>query len=375
MLRTTRAFTLLELLVATTVASVVVAAASTAVFLILRALTRTEQSGAANAEAQLVTEYLTSQLQGIGGGAVRPWMAFTMQNNRGDGGTEVVTFADVPGTLPLSATITQSLGDGRFSFFLFTDQAPGRCALADLRKDTNGDGFPEPVSDRAAAYTPGELSGSEVILTSPTGETWRSVVVKNVGMTLSVNGCFAEFDDDDEGLVANGALREADRFDRDPLNDNVEVADQWVLGQMSFVRARTWRVSDGRIVETLAVRGRPVEQVLFEGALDLQVAVGFDFSPVDGVIGETPTGSNDEWLMNGVQEGVALEQLPRDLQTAFSPPVPVDAMRQIAVDVVVALPRGERVLEVRAFDGEARRGVEARVARSRAYLRNLLLFL
>jgi hypothetical protein len=368
-------FTLLELLVATTIAIIVVGAATMTILLLLRTLTRTGQSSTADAEAQLVHEFLATQLQGIGGGAVRPWMAFALENNAA-GGSDVVHFADIPADVPAAVTVIEHLGDGRYSFFLVNDGV-GRCGLADLRRDVDGDGFPEAADANGAAFTRDDLTGHEVILTSPTGESWRSVVVEDVGLGSDATSCFVAFATDDRGLVANGALCDADTIARNADGD--ELLDQWVFGQLSFVRARTWRpraVTGGpdgalAIVETLHTSGDPVERTIFEGLRSLQLAVGYDHAPTDGVVRVVADGVDDEWLGNAVDE---VDNVPRDLP-AHNPPVPMDALRMLRIDVVTALPRGENVRRLRALDGPVVSGPEARVTTAQVYLRNLLLFL
>ncbi|MDP2342569.1 MAG: prepilin-type N-terminal cleavage/methylation domain-containing protein [Deltaproteobacteria bacterium] len=374
-----RAFTLLELMVSTTIALLVVSAATSAIFVITRSLNQSGQSSAADSEAQLVAEYLVSQLQSVGGGAVRPWMAVVIDNNTGGNNSDVLTFADVPVELPGSITISQFLEVGSFSFFVQTDVdgfgAPlGRCPLAELRKDTNGDGFPERQDVTAAAYSIEELRNQQVILTNPDGTTWRSVVVTNLGFGTSREGCFAQFElSGGTSMLANGALARADRFSG---NFGPESPDEWVLGQMSFVRVREWRFApptpgnEGRILERLTGNtGFSADRVLFEGVLDLQVSPGYDQNPFDGIVAETADGLNDEWL-NSAPGDTPFVDLPRGLGV-ISP----DTLRMLDIAVVVALPRAERKVTVNAFDGAPRLGFEARVAGGRAYLRNQLLFL
>jgi prepilin-type N-terminal cleavage/methylation domain-containing protein len=375
---TRRAFTLLELMVASTMALIVITAAVSSVLLITRTLNRTGQASAIVTEVKLLSEYLVAQLQGLGGGAVRPWMVTVIDNNTGADGSDVIRFADVPATVPTSATLMAHLGNGVFSLFVpepFRGRERGRCLLADLRKDLDHDGLTEPVDTTAAAYSTLELSDHEAILVSPSGETWRSVVVQSVGLEESFDGCVVRFAGSGTGLNANGLLVGADRFVE---VDGREDLEQWVGGQVAFVRAREWRYEPaaagrpGRLVERLRTRGPIEERTLFEGVLDLQVAVGYDFAPFDGVLRENPDGRNDEWLNTGPTDDLRVARIPAGLDA-----VDVDRLliRMLDIGVVVALPRAERTLDVTAFDGPRRSGPEARVVGGRAYLRNLLLFL
>lgn len=373
-----RAFTLLEVMVASTMALIVISAGVSSALLLTRTMNRTGQSSAMVTEVKLLSEFLVAQLQGVGGGAVRPWMAIVIDNNRGDDGSDVIAFADVPATVPTSATIMANLGNGAFSFFVpepFRGRGRGRCLLADLRKDIDNDGLPEPTANRAAAYSSPELADHEAILVSPSGDTWRSVVVQSVGLEESPGGCVARFSGSGSGLVANGRLAGADRVIEFGGREDLE---QWVGGQLAFVRTREWRFEPagagrpGRLVERLRTRGPVEERTLFEGVLDLQVAVGYDFSPFDGTLRENADTRADEWLNEGPADDVRVERIPAGLDA-----VEVDRLliRMLDIGVVVALPRAERALDVAVFDGPRRTGPEARVVGGRAYLRNLLLFL
>ena len=374
-------------------AVVVVSAASVAILVIIRALNQSGQSSAADSEAQIVAEYLVSQLQGIGGGAVRPWMAVVIDNNGGEGGSDVLTFADVPVELPPSVTVAQRVAPGVYSFLIPDGTSRivngarvpgGKCALAALRKDTDGDGFPQEERETGAAYSAAELANREVVLTSPTGDTWRSVVVQSLQFGDAVTTCVARFAvAGGTDLVANGALKGADRFSGTlTTNPRVEDPDEWVLGQMSFVRVRQWRFHAvagdvrGQILERQSsTGGLGGDRVLLEGVLDLQVSPGFDHNPFNGVVTETADGRGDEWL-NSVpdDDGGVFRRIPQSL-VLVSPQVPQDTLRMLDIAVVTALPRAESQRTVRALDGEAKVGPEARVAGGRAFLRNQLLFL
>lgn len=378
-MKTARGFTLLEVMVASAMALAIVAAATSSVMMIVRSLNKTGNSNAAIAEAQLLSEFLVAQLQGIGGGPVRPWMVTVVQNNSGANGSDVLRFADVPSTLPTSATLMQHVSAGKFSLFqpspTARDPDRGRCGLADLRKDTDGDGFPQGLADASAAWRASELVGQQAILASPTGTTWRSVVVADAGIAETPGGCFIRFEGGAGGLTANGELAAADRIERDGSD---ELLEQWVGGQVAFVRTREWRFVPatrdvpGRLVETIIEGRERTERTLFEGALDLQIAVGYDHAPFDGVLTEHPDGIDDEWLNQRPTETRTFARIPQQLDAAD---VGSELIRMIDVAVVIALPRAERVSSVQAFDGPVRSGPEARIAGGRAYLRNLLLFL
>ncbi len=372
-----RGMTLLEIMVSSTMAILVVTAATSAIFVIIRSLNRSGQSSAVVAEVQLLSEFLVAQLQGVGGGAVRPWMVIAVDNNQGNGGSDIISFGDVPSTAPTSATIMAHVTGGTFSLFVPEPRRgrTGRCGLADLRKDLDHDGLPEPLSNATAAFTTEELRDREVILVSPSGETWRSVVLQEAGLEPSVRGCFVRFAGSDRGLVDNGFFTAADSFSQAGGQEDLQ---QWVGGQVAFVRGRQWRVEPGeagrasRLVERVKEVGPAKEHVLFEGVLDMQLAFGYDFEPFDGALSETEDTRDDEWINQGPTDSHIVSKIPQRLNDKA---VARELIRMIDIGVVVALPRAERSLTVRAFDGDEHTGPEARVVGGRAYLRNLLLFL
>ncbi len=373
-------FTLLELMIASGMALGILAAATTAVLMLIRTMNRTGQSSAMVSEVQLLSEYLVAQVQGTAGGAVRPWMVTVVTNNGGEDGSDLFSFGDIPATLPASTTIIRHLEAGTYSLFLplptRANPRRGRCGLADLRKDTDNDGFAQDIADTSAAFRAADFKDQQVILTSPSGSTWRSVKLVEVGLANTSDGCFVRFEGGATGLTANGAFAAADRIDR--TRSGAEDLEQWVGGQIAFVRAREWRYEKarpglpGRLIERLTEGDRREERVLFEGVLDLQVALGYDFDPFDGTLSETPDSRDDEWLNASSTDSHNIKDIPAQLASSD---IAVEFLRMIDVAVVIALPRAERTVSVTAFDGPARSGPEARVAGGRAYLRNLLLFL
>ena len=110
----------------------------------------------------------------------------------------------------------------------------------------------------------------------------------------------------------------------------------------------------------------------FEGVLDVQVAIGYDHDPFDGVLRETVDGRDDEWVNHNVTDTLRVGIIPGGL-AAFD--ISAELLRMVEVGVVVALPRAERQVTVVALDGAPHTGPEARVVGGRSYLRNLLLFL
>lgn len=72
---TTRAFTMIETMVALALAGIIIAGATTAAVSIYRSTVAIEQQSYADEEAKAIIDYLTAQVLQTGGGEVRPWAA------------------------------------------------------------------------------------------------------------------------------------------------------------------------------------------------------------------------------------------------------------------------------------------------------------
>ena len=75
-----RAFSLIELAVASAMAGVISVAAIGAFAHLNRQLVRTQRYTSASDNAKSVVDLLVTDMQGVGGGAIRPWMAIRLED-------------------------------------------------------------------------------------------------------------------------------------------------------------------------------------------------------------------------------------------------------------------------------------------------------
>lgn len=86
-----RGFSLIEVAVAGAIASVVGLAAISTFAILARQMTRLQAEAGVNDEAKTIVDALVGELQGVGGGQVRPWMALRVDD--GGTGSDRVTWA------------------------------------------------------------------------------------------------------------------------------------------------------------------------------------------------------------------------------------------------------------------------------------------
>lgn len=134
---TARGFNLIEVAVATAMAGVISIAAISAFASLNRQLVSLQAQSTANDSAKSLIDLLTTEMQGVGGGAIRPWMAIWVENGSSatdaarnetfkppEGiGSDRVTFATLIGAAP-SCAITSMKASS-----LVADGAGKNCCL------------------------------------------------------------------------------------------------------------------------------------------------------------------------------------------------------------------------------------------------------
>ena len=76
-----RAFNLLEVAVASAIAGIIAAAAVSSFAVLNRQLVRLQAETGASDDAKTLIDFLVTDLQAVGGGNVRPWMALWVEDN------------------------------------------------------------------------------------------------------------------------------------------------------------------------------------------------------------------------------------------------------------------------------------------------------
>jgi prepilin-type N-terminal cleavage/methylation domain-containing protein len=231
-----RAFSLLELLVAVTIASIVVTAATVATVSIYRSTLALEQSSFANEEAKVIVDTLATQVLQVGGGQIRPWSGVSngcfvkadgttaAQNGStcsGQGGTrlDLVELAEVGKQVRL-ASLTASVATVAL---LASEACPLTAANGYAATGVNvvivppqesGAGWQQArcvpdASTCTCALTP--LGGVPISITGPVAATAAGAVMAP-GQTLSIefdaaaHSLFERHDVDDDGVVERRLL-------------------------------------------------------------------------------------------------------------------------------------------------------------------------
>lgn len=339
-----RAFSLIEVAVASAIAGVISAAAVASFAMINRQMVRMQSESLASDHAKSLVDLLVTDLQGVGGGPIRPWMATWVEDGyavdalgrdaifaadltspvRSDRITYATLVADAPTctiTAHVGATLTASTGSG------------GGCCLQELL-----DAGRIPGTTRTNAY---------MIL----GERHRQVFLN----PPSAAACTA--------TVSPGPLSAI---------DNPPAGDNFSNGVIVAARVRTLYRTAGRELRLYEERSgegpvptiTPDETTRLAGNVaDFQIQLGYDREN-DGRLVDTSDGG-DEWLYN-----VAAFEDPNTL--------PRDGLRMIGVGVIVAIPLTDptyrssaRIVGSPQVDGQR---LHLRGAMGKAALRNIFVF-
>lgn len=337
-----RAFSLIEVAVASAIAGMIAAAAVASFAMINRQLVRMQSESLASDHAKSLVDLLVSDLQGVGGGPIRPWMAVWVEDGNApdvDGRNAAfappappvrpdrITFATLVPDSPTctitahaGATLTASVGAG------------GGCCLQDLLT--------------AGALGDGTNAHAFMIL----GDQHRQVTLD----PPAPSACTA--------TVSNGPMAAV---------DNPPPGGNFTGGVIVAARVKTLYVTAGRELRLYEERSpggtlgiNAGESFRLAGNVaDLQVQLGYD-RDADGRLVDT-SNDGDEWLYNqdAVEDPTAFER---------------EALRMIGVGVVVALPLTDpdyrssaQIVGGPRIDGVR---LHLRGAMGKAALRNLFVF-
>ena len=337
-----RAFSLIEVAVASAIAGVISAAAVASFAMINRQIVRMQSESLASDHAKSLIDLLVSDLQGIGGGPIRPWMAIWVEDGhapdilgrnaafspppppvRPDRITYANLIADAPTcriTAHAGETLTASVGGS------------GGCCLQDL-------------------LNAGRVGGGS------TAHAFMIVDDRHRQVTLdppSASACTAR--------VTAGPLS---------ANDNPPVGNNFTGGVIAAARVKTLYLTDERELRLYEERSPggalgigDGESVRLAGNIaDFQIQLGYDRDN-DGRLVDT-SNSGDEWLYN-----VDAAEDPASFNR--------EALRMIGVGVVVAVPLTDPDYRssTRIVGGGQVEGVRLhlRGAMGKAALRNLFVF-
>lgn len=354
-----RGFSLIEMMAALVIAAVIVAGATGAVMTINRIVVDTSRRAVALDEAKRLEEYLTVLAQGAGGGAVRPHAALLVENAGGDeppavppstggmGCREIDGLPDCDAAdqgadrltvMTLVAGFPACAVTGVTGVNLNVGAGASSCCLEDATGGLD-------AWDGRQALIVGSANVASVVLNSPnsSGPNCKTNAPPGQGSGLLPAALAAV------GYPATMVVVEARTLFVDRASH-----------EMKF-----WTDANGN-----GDADDDELTVVHDGVYDLQVALGFDGLPEDGILDDT-AANDDEFLFNhatdalfpgnGNYAGVTRSQL-RMLQVGVAVGTPSEVSGANAVQLL------DRAAPLSVAD------VHLVPAVSKAFLRNLAVF-
>ena len=347
-----RGFNLIEVAVASAMAGVISVAAISAFASLNRQLVSLQVESSANDSAKSLIDLLIADMQSVGGGAIRPWMALWVENgtSTNDSGRDK-TFQPPEG-----------IGSDRVTFAKLIEAAPA-CTITAM---TSSSVTAESIGKTCcldAMFAKASLEGSDDTL-------MLAYVVANkkhrqVALRRSKKGCTAE--------TLPGPLRALDVPDFSTKEPEIG----FVGGQIVATEIRTIFLSEGDLQMFSQLKNFSASAPeLTDGVVgliatnihDFQVQLGYDTGP-DGRISDT-NGPDDEWLFNVDNEATGIIKASATFDA--------DALRMVGIGVIVGVgvtstgaPSSAQIVGGGVITSDE---VWLRGAMGRASLRNLFIF-
>lgn len=307
-----RGFSLIEVAVASAMAGIIGVAAIAAFAALNRQLVRLQSESVASDNAKSLVDLAVTDLQGVGGGAIRPWMALWVENGADSASTRPAapTTRTARFSPPAAAT---GIRPDRVTFASLIAEAPS-CEITSITATTVGSTGIGPACclrnlvaagkikdrpDRAHTYAIDGADHRQISLsavdTATCTATWAAGPLAPIdnnpgGLVSLVGGTVVAADIKTIFLASNHDLLVFDEKD-DFAGGNVDLK----LLEISRIASDVY---------------------------DFQVQVGYD-SDQDGRIVDTGT-TTDEWLFNATG----------DTPASFNP----EGIRMVAVGVIVGVP-------------------------------------
>ena len=354
-----RGFNLIEVAVASAIAGIVAAAALSAFAVLNRQLVRLQAETAASDDAKTLVDFLVTDLQAVGGGQVRPWMAMHVENG-GD-----------PGFNARCPNFGQTIcGPGdRVTFGLLTQSNASVCRIAAIDGTTSvvaGDG----AGPTCCLFNMVGRAGYDS-RTTPHDAFPGLADLKVHTVAVSPNGLNRQI-----SLEAIDPLLCTAKFKAGPLAgaDNAPgLISQFVGGTVSAMRIRTFYLDEARhelvsFEEKRDFNGADVTVApdertrIASNVHDFQVQLGYDSDGVTPGIIVDQGNTTDEWRFNVDGDG----------------PFPPDALRMTGVGIIVGVnvkdPRYSSSAQVIGGKEKVVSGFHLRGAMGKAALRNIFVF-
>lgn len=320
MVRVFRGFTLVELMVSLAISGIVFAAASTSVIAVMKTLKRTEKQIQIDIETKILSEYLSSQLRVIGGGALRPWHGIDLEENWNGDGSDRLTVLELAPDLEECVIQTRTGGGAAIHF------------------------------DAADCCINSSWNSRHLLATTEGGEEWSSL------FSTGVNGssCHLIFPPGHNGLGKS----------------KVVTASTFSGGALIPVRVKRYWLDESTHqlkVDISEPNTNGFEtQILADQVYDLQFALGYDVHPADGSV-EDLGSDNDEWLGNAAGDAMGVNGLQDAQETD---------LRMLQVGLIVGGTVGAMSGRAQILNGPERELENGllRAVGARVYLRNSNLY-
>ncbi len=308
-----RGFTLIEMMIALAISAVTIAVASSVAVSIGRTVAKTTKGVEADSEAKMLTEYLGSQMHGVGGATLRPWGSVRVING--------------PAGTPDELIITEL--DDDINLDCGIAEHPGTSIAGNVKMTTTIDEDDSSSSPAETCCFEGlALTGREVVITDEDGVNWEQATIAGA----TEGNCRINF----SASTAN------------PTNRSFGAASTIDFDNGSILLVNTRRFwLDGneelKVDETLS-DGVTTEVLLSNRVRDFQASLGYDVNPRDGRVGSS-NDTNDEWLFNAPGDAMGSGGLAGAL---------TQDLRRVAVGVVVYVPvqEGGVTSDAQILDGQ-----------------------
>jgi len=323
MRRSLPAFSLMEVMVALGISLAIMSAASVSTIAIYRQFNETTARVRIDAEAKVLGEYIVSYFRQSGGDVVRPWMSTRIVNS--------------------------TTGSDQFVGAEYNENFPS-CPIVDV--NTAGTTVEFQTDGGGTCCYNATVQDRQIMLVDKRSRRW---ILRHISAIDTV-GCTATVAAGLTGVLDNPPTTPPDFIDGTGVI--VDVA-----------RIRHDEMENNLVVDTDPDTDNVFNtRIVAPDIYGLQFSIGFDFDPVDGMLRDDASGS-DEWLYNSVG----------DTEDPLAP-VPVGAGRQdlrlVGVGFISGWTTARTTNTAKVFDGPtlSQSKVQLRVHRSTAYFRNDFTF-
>jgi prepilin-type N-terminal cleavage/methylation domain-containing protein len=352
-------FTILELSIALAIAGIVVAAAASTGVTVSRLLKLEAKKSQADADSRRLVDFVLTNLQGVGGGPVRPWMG-TWLERQGclarnglppclDNDRLTLVDVDFQRRSCIVDSVTPTMID-----FRDPDPASGLCCYAwDGKPD---DGPVDQYVGMALMLVNGPSQWAVVVATSELDPLTCQYGLSGIEPLSKWTGPI--------GTAPIGGDEIAAAFPNGSSATPIVIRTLFVesdgAGHPGLPRLVEWQDGGALGSDGLVTSGEV--RLVFPGVVRFHVALGFDSAPFDGSVTETG-GTNDEWFGNAAGDTM-VGLVPTGLRMA----------EVGVVSAVAAVDPGPRTLQV--LDGApfSSDRLMLRRAKGRTMLRNIATF-